>query len=495
MLLLLLSLQATAQYKTKARVNTTDERGTKSLVQKANAAQSSVRIKKTAANDIPAGYASVTLTAGDVWGDGSGYQMLFDADAEAYGAIFPETGPLTAAGDASDADYAEFEFKIPENADGAMSTENIVIDNSVTILIPAGTYDWCITNPTPGDRIWIASQKGSISGRADDFRFVEGVAYEFIVSLGNDGNDQTDLEISGLETTYSINNVTSNSAEVNWESLGEGKTNIYLRYRKTLSNLFISNCEDVEEFDELQQVDLDGDGNYWFYATYDEAHSGNAVWASYSYNSELGSLNPDNLLLLPTMDLSGKTLTFWTRSLHSAYPDNMGVFFLPDGEEIENLQQLQVYTEIPADWTEYTIDLKDLGVGQIVFRHFDSYDQYCLLLDDIFVFGQDGDISDYDWVTIDNVTEHPYVITGLKEGTEYEVQMRAEQVPFEESVFFTTKSGISTGIVNGQRESVKVQSSKFKVQSEEWYTIDGRNLKGMPTAKGVYIHNGKAVVK
>ncbi|MBO7422723.1 MAG: DUF2436 domain-containing protein [Oscillospiraceae bacterium] len=488
MLLLLLSLQATAQYKTKTRVNTTDERGTKSLVQKANAAQSSVRIKKTAANDIPAGYASVTLTVGDVWGDGSGYQMLLDADAEAFGAIFPETGPLTAASDASDADYAEFEFKIPENADGAMSTENIVIDNSVTILIPAGTYDWCITNPTPGDRIWIASQKGSIGGRADDFCFIEGVAYEFIVSLSDDGNDQTDLEISGLETTYSINNVTSNSAEVNWESSAEGKTNIYLRYRKTVSNLYISNCEDEEEFDELQQVDLDGDGNYWFYGGYDNAHSGNAVWASYSYNSELGSLNPDNLLLLPTMDLSGKTLTFWASSLHSAYPDNMGVFFLPDGEEIENLRQLQVYTEIPADWTEYTIDLKDLGVGQIVFRHFDSYDQYCLLLDDISVISEDINIEDYDWVTIDNVTEHPYVITGLKEGTEYEVQMRAEQVPFEESVFFTTKSGISTGIVNGQRDAVKVQS-------EEWYTIDGRKLKGMPTAKGVYIHNGKAVVK
>ena len=27
--------------------------------------------------DVPEGYASVTLTAGDVWGDGSGYQMLF----------------------------------------------------------------------------------------------------------------------------------------------------------------------------------------------------------------------------------------------------------------------------------------------------------------------------------------------------------------------------------------------------------------------------------
>ena len=91
--------------------------------------------------DVPEGYASVTLTAGDVWQDGSGYQMLLDADATAYGTIIPEQGGLTSSGAADAATYAEFEYKIPENADGALTTQNIVIDASVTILIPAGTYD------------------------------------------------------------------------------------------------------------------------------------------------------------------------------------------------------------------------------------------------------------------------------------------------------------------------------------------------------------------
>ena len=40
----------------------------------------------------------------------------------------------------------------------------------------------------------------------------------------------------------------------------------------------------------------------------------------------------------------------------------------------------------------------------------------------------------------------------------------------------------------------KVQSSKFKVQSEEWYSIDGQKLNGRPTERGVYIRNGKKVV-
>lgn len=57
--------------------------------------------------------------------------------------------------------------------------------------------------------------------------------------------------------------------------------------------------------------------------------------------------------------------------------------------------------------------------------------------------------------------------------------------------FTTTNSSIATSIENGQRDTVKVQSSKFKVQSEKWYTLDGRKLNGKPAKKGIYIQNGK----
>ena len=147
-----------------------------------------VRYRHTTAAD-PTAPATIILTVGDVWGDGSGYQMLLDADATAYGTIIPTTGGLTTSGDASAETYAEFEYKIPRNADGAMTTENIVINNTITIEIPAGTYDWCITNPTPDDRIWIASENGDVPGRYDDYVFEPGVTYEFTVQLvgTNDG--------------------------------------------------------------------------------------------------------------------------------------------------------------------------------------------------------------------------------------------------------------------------------------------------------------------
>ena len=141
------------------------------------------------------GNATIILTTDDVWQDGSGYQMLLDADATAYGTIIPETGPLTTSGDASAATYAEFEYKIPTNADGSLTTSNMVLNTSVSIQVPAGTYDWCITNPTPGDRMWIASEGGNVGGRADDYVFDEGMIYEFHVYLGGN-NDATDVTIT-----------------------------------------------------------------------------------------------------------------------------------------------------------------------------------------------------------------------------------------------------------------------------------------------------------
>ncbi len=171
---------------------------------------------------IPAGYARVTLTAGDVWGDGSGYQMLLDADATAYGLEIPTTGAITASGDVAASVYAEFEYKIPANADGSLSTTNIVINNSVTIDIPAGTYDYCITNPTPGDRMWIAS--GTL-GRADDYIFTDGQTYVFSVSMDSStGNDIVKL-LSNYDVALSDLVVPASGLLTNAETISVSVTN------------------------------------------------------------------------------------------------------------------------------------------------------------------------------------------------------------------------------------------------------------------------------
>ena len=147
------------------------------------------------ASEIPAGMALVSLEAHDVWGDGTGYQLLLDADANAYGNLIPETGALALYTSVADEVYAEFEYKIPENADGSLYTENVVYDGIISILVPAGTYDWCITNPEPGFAMWIASDYGMTPGRYDDYQFEEGKEYHFSVYMTYYGYDGVDLEV------------------------------------------------------------------------------------------------------------------------------------------------------------------------------------------------------------------------------------------------------------------------------------------------------------
>ena len=56
--------------------------------------------------------------------------------------------------------------------------------------------------------------------------------------------------------------------------------------------------------------------------------------------------------------------------------------------------------------------------------------------------------------------------------------------------YFTARNiGITTDLH-------QVTSDKQQVQSDEWYTIDGRKLNGKPAAKGIYIQNGqKQIIK
>ena len=149
------------------------------------------------------GLAKVTLSVPeDVWDDGSGYQMLLDKDHDTYGnnSVIPTSGGMIGDADELAAKYALFESKIPGNADSDVNTSNMLNGTegkkSATITIPAGTYDWCITNPTPNDRMWIASEHGNVGGRQDDFVFEAGKHYTFTVTFDYDsGYDNVNMTV------------------------------------------------------------------------------------------------------------------------------------------------------------------------------------------------------------------------------------------------------------------------------------------------------------
>ena len=396
--------------------------------------------------DVPEGYAIVTLTAGDVWDDGSGYQMLLDADATAFGSIIPETGPLTTSGDATAETYAEFEYKIPENADGSLSTTNIVMNNSVTIMIPAGTYDWCITNPTAGDRMWIASDNGNVGGRQDDYVFKSGASYTFTVSLGTE-NDQTDVVIDDPNAAVvPVIAVTpaSTSAYVEWAA--DANANGWnLRWRPW-TDLSGNPYEWTFPFATYSQeaegwwvYDADGDGNNWGFAYSSDAQD-DVCLVSGSYVSGVGACSPDNYIGTPDVPLKGELrFTVWGRS--DNYPEVLQVY-AQVGDDMYQLFQDSIITTV-APVTK-TVDLTpfDGALGSIVFRNYSTYDQWSVYVDDIFVGDPNSIVEPAEWTYVNGITDTNYTIEGLTPETKYEVQVQAymadDQTDWCDIVEFTT---------------------------------------------------------
>ena len=432
-------------------------------------------------DDIPEGYCSVTLAAGDVWQDGSGYQMLLDADANTYGTVIPETGGLTSYGNADAATYAEFEYKIPENADGDMATTNIVLNDAVTIFIPAGIYDWCITNPTPGDRIWIASANGSIPGRYDNFEFAAGATYIFTVSLGG-SNDRVDLEIVDPTAPVMPTNLTvdpaATTADVAWENDHDMAFNLRYRPWTDMSGgpkewHFGIDTYEAEINEGFWVYDADGDGVDWGLAYSDDAQT-DVCWYSGSYISGYGVLTPDNYLGTPTVALKGQLkFTLWGRSDY--YPENLMVYAML-GEEF-NLDNLVPLFDADilstVDPVEYTVDLSQFNgeMGCIVFRNYGTYDQWMLYLDDICVGDPNDAIQPEEWIYVNDLPATNFTIEGLTPETTYEVEVQSVSEDGRTSdwtapvVFTTLEAGAqptektqtpdgSYAVVSGQHEVV-----------------------------------------
>ena len=374
-------------------------------------------------DEIPEGYASVTLAAGDLWQDGSGYQMLLDADATAYGVLFPETGPLTQGGDADASVYAQFEYKIPENADGSCNTNNIVMNNAVTILIPAGVYDYVITNPTPGDRIWISTNDGTAPGRADNYEFMSGATYIFTVTLGSN-NDRVDLELIDPNAPVMPENVTVDPATgvVTWENDHDPFFNLrYREYNPNVGHQYVWDLETAEQFEGWMALDYDNDGYSWTAESNEYyAHSGSNYFESVSWIAGVGGLYPDNWLLSPVVDLGG-TLSFWA---YASWDDVIAVYVAEgDGMSIDNYV-LIADNLIPDGWTQFTFDLSEFAgkTGRFAIRHYGCYDEYKLRIDDI-VLDIPGDEAG-EWIYA-GTEGNEFALENLVPGTTYEVQVQA----------------------------------------------------------------------
>ena len=450
--------------------------------------------KAPAKVDIPDGYCAITLEAHQVWNtdpenpDYSGYQMLLDADATAYGVEFLEPG-VSGSGLFSGS-YDAFEYKIPENADGDLETQNIVYDGSVTILVPAGTYDYVMINPTPGQQLWVASQNGNMGGRGDDVTFVAGRTYLFLITLGSNGNDRTDL----YETTVPENLTVvpgETYANVDWDDTDDTAWN--LRWRPYAEGgdgiLWDFPTDDLSWLYEWYTVNNDTDTLNWEPTYLDSEHT-NIVWYSESWSSANGASDPDNWLISPETALQG-TLSFLLGGVTS-YPDHIGVYALigwdpetgyaPAESDLILIGEYDCSSD--ANEATFTADLSQFNgqVGRLVFRHFNSYNNYYVYLDDIKITGPAAP-----WNYVNDLNATNYTIEGLTPNTKYEVQVQADGTLVEgewtEIVEFITTTPITNvyilGEVNEQGWAANVGAKMDYNAEDNLYTatvtLDGRN--------------------
>ena len=173
-------------------------------------------------------------------------------------------------------------------------------------------------------------------------------------------------------------------------------------------------------------IDADGDTYNWMLSPIGEGYGHNGsdgVLMSYSYSSYSGVLNPNNYLVSPKLAITANNhyVTFYAAALDEDYPaDHFGLAVSTTGTNATDFTMLQEWTMTAkqGSWHEYTVNLNSY-VGQEVYiaiRHFNSQDNFCLCVDDIFVGSQTHDplvncsISLDGTTVADNLTETQYII-------------------------------------------------------------------------------------
>ena len=190
--------------------------------------------------------------------------------------------------------------------------------------------------------------------------------------------------------------------------------------------------------DDWTFIDSDGDGFNWFtYGLDGYGHSGTNFLASESFDNSYGALEPDNWAFTPPVQLTEDNyLSFWVRALDTNWPEEHYAVYLtlgsPYGTPVELMPETVYpygqYVEVSGLYQRYVIRIPEEYENETVcigFRHFNSYDQYWLLIDDVEIVEGNpikeptANYEDYLGEWADGRTK--YVIEPKVEGVSYSI--------------------------------------------------------------------------
>ena len=217
-------------------------------------------------------------------------------------------------------------------------------------------------------------------------------------------------------------------------------------------------------------IDADGDTYNWTLSPTGEGYGHNGsdgVVMSYSYSNYSGALNPNNYLVSPKLAITANNhyVTFYAAALDEAYPaDHFGLAVSTTGTNATDFTMLQEWTMTAKQggWHEYTVDLNNY-IGQeiyIAIRHFNSQDNFCLCVDDVFVGSQTHDPLVRCSIALDGTT-----VANNVTGTQY----------LQNTDGFVNNSTHNTTI------TATYQSGATLTKSTEWVFRSASNFQGSPT--------------
>ncbi|MBO7571768.1 MAG: fibronectin type III domain-containing protein [Bacteroidales bacterium] len=281
---------------------------------------------------------------------------------------------------------------------------------------------------------------------------IGGLEYTVMVraNCGYEPSEWVETTFITLSSCYAprelaVSDVSSTSALVTWE----GESDSYVIWYRTAETDGVSYFTDFEEGLPVGWTTIDNDEDGYCWQSTDElgggfnCHSGTVCMTSASFeNSDLFPLEPDNWLVSPRLALDG-TLKVWLRIQDVSYPDeHFGIFVSTRGNAVADFTaQVLPETVATEEYTEYTVDLSSFNgqMGYIAVRHYNSFDQFRLNLDDFGLYSEP--IPAGEWIEA-TTTENYYEITNLAQGTEYDIQVRS--ICGDEQSAWSYKSSFAT---------------------------------------------------
>ena len=217
-------------------------------------------------------------------------------------------------------------------------------------------------------------------------------------------------------------------------------------------------------------IDADGDTYNWMLSPIGEGygHNGsNGAVFSYSYSGYSGALNPNNYLVSPQLTITSNNhyVSFYACALDENYPaDHFGLAVSSTNTQAASFTMLQEWTMTAKQggWHEYSVDLNSY-IGQNVYiaiRHFNSQDNFCLVVDDIFVGPQEKDPLTSCSIALDGAV----VATNIN-GTHY----------------LLNTEGFANNSTHNTTVTATYQSGATLTKSKDWTFRSADNFQGSTT--------------